>query len=110
MATTDVPVQTITEGGLTPAAAVSGDNTNGNSFVNTGVQWVEWTNTGGSTGTVTVAFGYTVKGQTIPAKSYSIAAAAVMRIGPFDPAVYGSSVVMTPSAATIKPAAFQTSR
>lgn len=110
MAATDVPVQTITEVGMTPAAAVSGDNTNGNSFLNTGVQWVEWTNTAGASGTWSLAFPNLVKGQTVPSKSFTVIAGAVHRAGPFDPAVYGSTVVMTPSAATMKPAVFQWAR
>jgi hypothetical protein len=110
MAATDVPVQTITETGMVPAAAVNGDNTNGNSFANTGAQWVEWTNTAGVSGTWSVSFPNLVKGQTVPAKSFTVAAAAVHRAGPFDPAVYGSTVVMTPSASTMKPAVFQWAR
>lgn len=110
MATTDVPVQTITEAGMVPAAAVNGDNVNGNSFANSGVQWVEWTNTAGGSGTWSIAFPNLVKGQTVPAKSFTVAAGAVHRAGPFDPSIYGSTVVMTPSASTMKPAVFQALR
>ena len=110
MPATDVPVQTITESGMVPAAAVNGDSSNGNSFVNTGVQWVEWSNTAGSSGTWSIAFPNLVKGQTVPAKQFTVAAGATHRAGPFDPAVYGSTVVMTPSASTMKPAVFQWAR
>lgn len=109
MATTDVPAQTITEVGMTPAAAVNGDNTNGNSFANSGKQWIEWTNTVASAATWTIAFPFQVKGQQLPVKTYSVAGVigTVSKAGPFDPSVYGATVVVTPSASTLKPAVFQ---
>lgn len=107
MAATPLNIQTITEVGMTPVAAVAGDNTNGNSVVNSGKQWIEATNTAGASGTFTVAFGYTVKGQTIPAKSFTVAATSTLKAGPFDPSVYGSTLIITPSAATITLNVFQ---
>jgi hypothetical protein len=105
---TALTARTITETGYTPVAEVAGDNTNGNSVDNTsGRVWLEFTNGGGSTATVTVTFPYLVHGQTIPAKSYSIAAAAKLRVGPFDPSVYGQTLTFTPSAATVTVAAYQ---
>lgn len=108
MATTNVPVQTITKAGMVPSAAVNGDNTNGNSFANSGVQWVEWTNTAGASGTWTITYPNLIDGtQQVPAKSFTVAAGATHKAGPFDPAIFGSTVVMTPSATTMKPAVFQ---
>jgi len=86
---------------------VNGDNTNGNSFANTGKQLLILTNTVASAATCTVAFGYPVRGQTIPPISIPVAASATVFAGPYDPAIYGSTVVITPSAATLKPAVWQ---
>jgi hypothetical protein len=107
MPATALAIQTITEAGMTPVAPVNGDNTNGNSFANTGKQWVEATNSAGASATLTVAFPYLVHGQTIPAKSYTVAASGSLRVGPFDPALFGTTVVLTPSASTLKLAVFQ---
>lgn len=107
MPATAITVNTITRAGAAPVTEAAGDNTNGNSFTNNGATWLEVTNGGGSAGTVTVAFPQKVDGQTVPVKSYSLAAAAKARIGPFPPAVYGNTVVFTPSAATITVAAYQ---
>lgn len=108
-APTALAVQSISEAGLIPVTEVAGDNTNGNSLSNNGLCWVEATNGGGSTATLAVAFANKVHGQTIPSKSYSIPAAGKLRAGPFDPAAYGSTVVLTPSAATVTLAAYQLS-
>ena len=108
MPATALTIQTITETGVVAVDPVNGDNTNTNSYVNSGKQWVEATNTAGSSATFTVAFGYAVKGQTIPAKSYTVAANSSFRAGPFDPTYYGRTVIITPSASTLKLAVWQT--
>lgn len=107
MAATPLTVNTISRGGITPVTEAAGDNTNGNSFPNNGLCWLEATNGGGSAGTVTVTYPNKVDGQTVPAKSYSLAASAKSRIGPFPVALFGSTVVVTPSAATITLAVYQ---
>ncbi len=108
MPATLISTRTITEAGYTPVAEVAGDNTSGNAVDNTsGKVWLEFTNGGGSAATVTVAFPYPVRGQTVPAKSYSLAAAAKLRVGTFDPSIYGSTLTFTPSAATVTVAAYQ---
>lgn len=107
MPATALNVQTSAETGTTLAAAVNGDNTNGNSYANTGKQIVILTNTAGTSATCTVAFGYTVRGQTIPALSISVGANATVICGPYDPAVFGTTVTITPSASTLKPAVIQ---
>lgn len=109
MAATPLAIQSISENGMTPDAEVAGDNTNGNSFANSGQVWLECTNGGGSSATLTVAFPGKVHGQTVTPKSYSIAAAGKRRIGPFSPAAFGSVVTVTPSAATLTLAAYQLS-
>lgn len=107
MPATPITVNTITRAGAAPVAEAAGDNTNGNSFANNGATWIEATNGGGSAATITVAYPGKVDGQTVPAKSYSLAAAAKARIGPFPPAVYGNTVTVTPSAASVTLVAYQ---
>jgi hypothetical protein len=106
VAPTALNVQTITEAGMTPVAPAAGDNTNGNSFVNTGRQWIE-ASAGVGGGTFSVAFGYQVKGKTIPAQSYTVPSSGTFRAGPFDPAFYGTTLIVTPSATTVTLNVFQ---
>jgi hypothetical protein len=107
MVATAITVNTITRAGSAPVTEAAGDNTNGNSFPNNGATWLECTNGGGSAATVTVAYPAKVDGQTVPAKSYSLAASAKARIGPFPPAIYGNTVVVTASASSVTIAAYQ---
>lgn len=107
MAATALTVQTSAETGTTLPAQVNGDNVNGNSFANTGQQLVLLTNTAGAGATCTVAFGYQVRGQTIPPISISVGANARVLAGPYNPSIYGSTVILTPSASTLKPEVFQ---
>jgi hypothetical protein len=107
MPATGITVNTITRAGAAPVTEAAGDNTNGNSFPNNGATWLEVTNGGGGSGTLTVSYPNKVDGQTVPVKSYTIAAAGKARIGPFPPALYGNTVVVTPSATTITIAAYQ---
>jgi hypothetical protein len=109
MVATPLSVTSIGRGGIVPATEAAGDNTNGNVFPNNGAIWLEVTNGGGSAGTITVAYASKVDGQTVPAKSYSLAASAKRRIGPFPVTLFGTNVVVTPSAATITIAAYQLS-
>jgi hypothetical protein len=107
MPTTPIPVNSISRGGIAPQTEAAGDNVNGNTFANNGATWLEVTNGGGSSGTVTVGYPGKVDGQSIPAKSYTLAAAAKRRIGPFPIALFGTAPVVQPSAATITIAAYQ---
>jgi hypothetical protein len=107
VAATPLTVQTITRSGLVPVAQVNGDNVNGNTWANSGTQWLHVTNTGGSSATLTIAYPNPVDGQTVPARSYSMLAAGELRVGPFDPALFGTSPVITPSASTVKISVFQ---
>jgi hypothetical protein len=107
MVATPINVNTITRAGAAPVTEAAGDNTNGNSFPNNGATWLECTNGGGSAASITVAYPNKVDGQTVPVKSYALAAAAKSRIGPFPPAIFGNTVTVTPSAATVTVAAYQ---
>ena len=57
--------------------------------------------------TVTVAYANTVAGQTIPARSYTLAASAVRRAGVFPVQLFGQTLTVTPSASTVTLAAYQ---
>jgi hypothetical protein len=107
MPATALTAQTSSETGTVLAAVVTGDNVNGNSFVNTGTQRLLLENTVASGATCTVAFGYTVRNQTIPPISISVPASGRAWCGPFDPSLYGSIVTITPSASTLKPTVLQ---
>ena len=108
MAATPLTVQTSAETGTTLAAQPNGDNVNGNTIVgNTGQQLLLLTNTAGSSATCTVAFGFSVRNQTIPPITINVGANARVLAGPFNPSIYGSTVLITPSASTLKPEVFQ---
>ncbi len=108
MPATPIQVNTINRGGLTPVTEAAGDTANGMSIANSGAVWLEVSNTAGTAGTVTVAYPGLVDGQTVPAKSYSIpATTGKKRIGPFPVALFGNTVTITPSAATITVSAYQ---
>lgn len=108
MVATPLSVNTIGRGGITPVTEAAGDNTNGNSVPNNGSTWLEVSNSAGSSGTVTVAYANQVDGQVVPARSYTIpATTGKKRIGPFPVALFGATLIVTPSAATITIAAYQ---
>jgi hypothetical protein len=107
VAATPLSVQTSTETGTTLAAAVNGDSSNGNNWVNSGTQLLLLTNTAGSSATCTVAFGFQVRSQTIPPITINVAANARVLAGPYPTSIYGNTVVITPSASTLKPEVLQ---
>jgi hypothetical protein len=81
------------------------DATNGNVLNgNNGQMWVEVTNSGGSTYTLTAAQVNAQDGVASPGKQWSLTAAAKRRLGPFPVSIYGTAVLFTPQnvALTIK--------
>lgn len=104
---TALTVATSSETGTVLPAPPNGDNSNGNSFGNSGKQLVLLQNTGGSSATAQVTFPYKVRNQTIPSLPISVPAGATALCGPYDPSIYGDTVVITPSAATLKPQVIQ---
>jgi hypothetical protein len=103
---TDLPVRTISASSpLTETAKVAADTANGNSFINGPTVWLEATSTAG--GTITVTTPYTVGGLSITDLVITLTGAQTKRMGPFDPAVYGPTVTLTASAATITLAIYQ---
>lgn len=107
MPATALTAVTSSETGTVVPTAVSGDNTNGNSFVNSGQTRVLLENTTASPATCTVAFPNKVRNQTIPALSIAVPASGRCWCGPYDPALFGDVVTITPSASTLKPTVFQ---
>lgn len=107
MPATALTAQTSSETGTVLAAAPSGDNTSGNSFVNSGTQRILLENTVASGATCTVAFPNKVRNQTIPALSITVPASGRCWCGPYDPSLFGETVTITPSAATLKPTILQ---
>jgi hypothetical protein len=107
MAATPVVLNTIVRAG-TPAAPTLAacDNVNGNTVPNSGAVWLELSNTGGSSGTVQVAFANGLDGQA-ETRTITLAAAAHDHFGPWPVALYGSVLKFTASAATVKVAAWQ---
>ena len=82
------------------------DNVNGDSFPNGGNTLLVMNNTAGSSGTVTISITQLVDGQSVTGREFTIPANSIRiaKLGP--PAVYGSTVTVTASAATIKLQAF----
>ncbi len=89
---------TISRAGL--ADTLSPIDAAGNTFTNTGVEWVEIFNGGGTSTTVAAAYAQTPDGQTIPPKSITIAAGARKKFGPFPVTYFGSTVALSYSGNT----------
>lgn len=102
-----VPVTTITRSGVADATPTVGDATNNHSIANTGDMWLEVENTGASSRSVSALFANAVDGQTVPAKTWSIAAGARRRIGPFPIRYYGSSLQVDVTHAEVELSAYR---
>lgn len=89
-----------------PSAWTAGNATDGNTVANGGSTIVGMNNSGASSRTVSVAVSQTVDGQTVTPRQFTIAAGVVryVKLGPVS--VYGSTVLLTPSHAEVKLAAF----
>ncbi|MGW1998486.1 hypothetical protein [Embleya sp. NPDC001921] len=92
MARVNVPVTLITRAGVQPGTPVVGDATNNHIVVNNGRTWLEVENAGATSRVLTINIAKTVDGQTPAAKTYSLAAGAFRRIGPFPTDIYGASI------------------
>lgn len=104
----DIPVTQITRSGVAPATEVNGDTVNNHSVVNDGSVWLEVRNSGTTVArTVSARFENTIDGQTIPAKTWSIATEATRRIGPFPVRMYGSSLLIDVDNAELKLTAYK---
>lgn len=101
MVATAISVNHVVRAGITAVTGAASDVTNHNSVVNNGATWLEITNTGGASGTVTVKVNETVDGISVPGRVYTVAAAGVVYAGPFPPSIYGGVLDLLPSAATM---------
>lgn len=107
----NVPVTTITRAGVADATPVTGNPTDNHSVINSdGSVWIEAENTGASSRQVSVLFEDAVDGQTVPAKTYSLAAGARRRIGPFPVRYYGSVLQVDVNHAEVELSAYTLAR
>jgi hypothetical protein len=91
---------------LADTPGTNADNVNGNSIANGGKVLLVMNNTGGSSATVSVAYGSTYDGQTVPALQFTIPAGKVSQAPLGTPAQFGQSTLVTASASTVKLAAY----
>lgn len=108
MATTAIPVNKVTIAGLTPVTEVAADNVNGNHIAaNDGSNvWLEVTNGGGASATVTLVTSATVGGRAVTDDVITIAAAGKRMIGPFPTDLFGAQPVIQCSASTVTVVAY----
>lgn len=103
-----IPVTQITRSGVAPATEVNGDATNNHSVVNDGNVWLEVRNSGTTVPrTVSARFDSTIDGQTVPAKTWTIATEATRRIGPFPVRLYGDTLLVDVDNAELKLTAYK---
>lgn len=80
-------------GGVLDIAAAAVDNSNGNTFVNTGVERLIVINGSGGSLTVTVALPTSSRslGGLVTTKTYTVGAGKTAILGPFDPGTFNQS-------------------
>lgn len=81
--------------GLTDTLAAVGAS---DTFTNTGSEWIEVSNGSGGSINVTVTASQTFLGETITNRVVAVGNGARKKIGPFPPAVFGTTVTVTCSA------------
>lgn len=108
MPATPLPVNGVTITGVAPVGEVAADVTNGNQLAsNNGVStWVEATNTGGSSYTLTLVTTATYAGRAVADDVITLAASAKRRIGPFPLDLYGPNPLLQAQNAAITLAAY----
>lgn len=99
-----VPVTEITRTGVAEPAETNGDATNNHVIANDGNMWIEVRNSNGASTarTLTIHLTGARDGQAPAPKTYSIAAAATRRIGPFPVSLYGSAMQVDVDNAELK--------
>jgi hypothetical protein len=107
MARTAVNVTTITRAGVAPVAGSAADPANKNSVSNDGNMWVELENTDSGPRTVTIAITTKVDGQSPAPKSYVLAAAAKLKVGPFPTSNYSDQLQIDADSALVLIAAYR---
>lgn len=91
MARTAITVVQSTRAGVSIAAGTAGDVVNGNAVANDGgtALIVKNTNASATARVLTIKIVETVDGVAVPARTVSVAAGALVLVGPFDPNIYG---------------------
>lgn len=98
MAATPINVASIDRAGAAAPAEDAMDIANGNVLANNnGRTWVEVTNTGGTTKTLTISLP-AQDGVASPGKVYSLATTVKRRIGPFPVGIFGTNPIFQPEA------------
>ena len=102
MARTRVPVSAVGIAGVTPPVETAGDVTNGNYIVIDSTTVVIMRNVGTVARTVTVHFTYSVEGQPVVPRVYTLAPGTTRMYGPFNTGWYGSALQLNASSAEVK--------
>lgn len=87
-----VPVNATTRDGIADAAATAGDPTNGMTIPNGGKMYFEVNNTGAGANSFEVNVPGNIDGLVPPNRSYSLAAGAKRRYGPWPVGIYGNEL------------------
>lgn len=95
--------------GLTEPTETNGDATNNHSVANDGRTVLRVRNSGAGARVLTVLVNKTIDGQAVTSRTYSIPAAGIRYIGPFDTTTYGTSLLLNPEHAELKIIALQIS-
>jgi hypothetical protein len=104
---TALVVNTFTESlPIAPVAQVAAD-AGGNTVQNGPTVFLEITNGGSGSATVTIPYVANVDGQTVSPRVYTLAAAAKLKAGPFNQEFFGTILNVTASATTVTLAAYQ---
>ena len=109
MARTTITPTAITRTGVAPPAETTPDVAQGNAIPNSGALYLLLRNSNGASTArnLTVAFANTVDGQTVPPKSYAVAAGASLYVGPFPISTYGQTLNVNADNAELKIVALQ---
>lgn len=90
MAATALTVTAVGRGGAAISTS-NADTSNGNSFKNTGREYLYLSNPGASEATVTIATAITVDGQAVGDRAVVLPAGAAKIVGPFPPEWYNDA-------------------
>lgn len=109
-APTAIAAHQLSDTPLTDPADAATDNTNGNSFPNSGATFLRFNNTGGSSATVVfkpadATFG--PENLAVTGETFTIAASAIQWVGRRDVQTFGRVAVFQTSAATLHASVFE---
>lgn len=103
----NVPVTQITRAGVPDTVPTEGDAVNNHSVANDGTVFIEVENTGAVSRTLSALFASTVDGITVDPKTWTIAAGARRRIGPFPVRYYGTTLQLNVDNAELELSAYK---